>query len=89
MPNTKKDTTKRTRDKNIGFWIFGLIGLAILLLLAGRFASESIQESDIDTNEPVDVQSIELQAESSGSDVLESELEAATGAEIPDLDNNS
>lgn len=86
MPNTKRDTTKRTRDKSFGYWVFGLIGIAIVLLIIGRMTSDSIQESP-EVN--IESQTIELNSNTESTDILENELENTTGATIPNLDTST
>tara|TARA_B100000678_G_scaffold258495_1_gene238127 strand:- start:38 stop:316 length:279 start_codon:yes stop_codon:yes gene_type:complete len=83
MPNTKRDTTKRTRDKSIGYWIFGLIGIAIVLLIIGRMTSDSIQDNP-EVN--IESQTIELNSDTGSTEILENELENVTGSTIPDLE---
>jgi hypothetical protein len=78
MPNSKKDTTKRTRDRTLVYWAFGLILAALALLILGRLMTDSL-ENETTTQE------IRLDSEPNGLEITTDGLENATGSTLPDL----
>ena len=88
MPNTKIDTTKRKRDKNFIYFVFGAIGLALILLIAGRLTSEGLRENnDRPDSAEIGVDEIQINQNSDVLELFEGEVEATTGATIPDTND--
>ena len=86
MPNTKKDTTKRKRDKSTLYWVLGLMVIAVILLFIGRLGTETLEQDAPTTQIDIDQDSFEIESEPTGLDITTDELESATGSTIPELE---